>query len=465
MKEFSQKLQLVYSKLFDNNIDKFTEAFIDYEKFKKDKNTQENFFTNRKIVLRRWLIKDTSCTFDFQKSFKNYKIAHYKLGTEPLFLLEDFKTNTLTHFQERLSNYIQQKQRAYINTNYKYIYKFNELQEKIEHYEIKNWIKSKEDETIIELLYNKHMIQGTFAFHDNNNIFITMKIDKLRQYLLFHDNNDSNSNYLVGTSMGYLPLDHKVPYAHKAILAKELLDKDNIDLQFILNEIESISAIENRYNPNLQEIKINPFIRYNNQFKKYHKFFSRLASKKFKKNFYYRLAFKEFYAIKELFKKVSNKESYFIFNHNKAFLELIKTLEEIRDTKLHIVMEFKEKNIFLETNYKVEEIKNRFFKLSTHGIETTIIFVINSLKEKPSMLENVYKEISKHNIKIKLVQKNTIVNEVNSLDFAFIHIGDQRDFVLADPLRDSKDVFKLFIDEVTMEEYRIDYRKILDKSI
>ncbi len=63
-----------------------------------------------------------------------------------------------------------------------------------------------------------------------------------------------------------------------------------------------------------------------------------------------------------------------------------------------------------------------------------------------------------------MVEKEKIIHKVNSLDFFFIHLGDERDFVLADPIRDNKDVFKLFINEVTLDEYRSDYRKIDAKS-
>jgi hypothetical protein len=466
MEEFTQKLRIIYTKLFDEDMEKFTEAFIDYSKFKREKKSQKEFFINRKIVLRRWLLKGIRCTPDFQKSFNNYKISHYQLGTEQLFRIDDFrKVNNIANFEKRLNAYLQQKQRAYINTDYQYIYTFNETKEHIESYHIRGWFKGEDAETIIEVEYKEKRHRGTFAFHDDNNIFITLKVDNITHYLLFHDSNDSGSNYIVGTRMGYLPTDNKVPQAQKIILAKEKLDKDDIELQFILNETESISAIENRFNPNTQEIKISPFVRYHYQFRKYHKLFSRLLSKKFRQSFYYRLAFREFYALKRLFEKVANSDSYFIFNYNRAFFELIKTLEEIKNTKLNIVMEFRDNNIFLESNYKIREVKRRFFNLSTHGIETTLIFIVDSIQEIPLSLKTLLKDMKKYKIDTRLTARETVINDVNSLDFAFIHMNDERDFVFADPLRDSKDVFKLFIDEVTMDEYRIDYGKIFDRSI
>ena len=462
MEEFSQKLQLIYTKIFDEDIDKFTESFIDYSKFKREKNTKEEFLNNRKIVLRRWLLKGISCTSDFQKSFKNYKISHYKIGVEPLFRLEDFKNGNRAYFEKRLNSYMEYTQRAYVNSDYRYIYKFNELLEKIDTYEITAWKKSKEEEIVIDIEYNHNIYKGTFASHDENSIFIIMNIDNITHYLLFHDNNDSN--YIVGTSMGYLPTDTKVPKSQKVIFSKQRLDSKDIKYQFILNEVESISAIENRFNPNMQEIKINPFVKYHNHFKKYHRLFSRILSSKFQQSLYYRLAFREFYAFKRLFEKVSRGESYFVFNYDRAFFQLIKTVENIQNTPLYIVMEFNHNNIFLELNCKAKEIQNRFFELSSFGVETTVIFVIDSIDKSHIGLEKVLEKMKKHSIDVRLIEKESIVHEVNSLDFMFIHIGDERDFVLADPLRDSKDVFKLFIDEVTMDEYRIDYGKILDNS-
>jgi hypothetical protein len=463
VKEFTEKLQLIYRKLFDEDIEKFTEAFIDYEKFKKDKNSKNEFFTNRKIVLRRWLRQGSYCTSDFQKSFKNYKISLYKIDNEPLFRLKDFRNSNLAYFEKRLDIYIKQQQRVHINTDYRYIYLFNRLKESIESYSIIDWSKSeeREDEIAILLEYNNHRYRGTFAFQSDNNIFLTMRVEEITHYLLFHDNNDKQANYIVGMAMGYLPIDNKVPHAQKAILAKSILNSSDIELLFILNETESISAIENRINSNIEEIKIDPFVKYHNQFKKYHKLFSRLLSKQFKQNFYYRLAFREFYAIKRLFEKVSKRDSYFVFNYHRAFFEMIKTLEEIKNTQFYIVMEFNETNLFLDSNYKIQEIKRRFFNLYNYGVETTIIFVVDNIAPN---LQNLLREMNRYNIKTKVVERIDIIYEVNSLNFAFINIGDKRDFVLADPLRDNKDVYKLFTDEITMDEYRVDYAKILSKS-
>jgi hypothetical protein len=257
-----------------------------------------------------------------------------------------------------------------------------------------------------------------------------------------------------------MPKDNKVPYAQKVVLAKNSLENEP-QLLFILNEAESILALENRFNPNLQEIKISPFVRYHNQFKKYHKLFSRLLFQNFQQNFYYRLAFREFYAIKRLFEKVSKEDSYFVFNHHRAFFELVKTLEMIKNTQLYIVMQLNEKSLFWDSSRKVKKIKDRFFNLYKYGIDTTFILVLDSTQNRPTEL---LEEMQKYHIQTRTVQKDEIIQEVNSLDFAFIHMGDHRDFVLADPLRDSKDVFKLFIDEIMMDEYHMDYEKILDCS-
>jgi len=50
--------------------------------------------------------------------------------------------------------------------------------------------------------------------------------------------------------------------------------------KFILNETESIVAIENRLTPNLSEILSEPFLRYTNKLKRYHTFFSRIVTKR-----------------------------------------------------------------------------------------------------------------------------------------------------------------------------------------
>ncbi len=472
MNSFTQKLKLIYTKLLNENIDQFTEAFIDTHKFDKHKwshkakqLSRQAFFLNRKTVLRRWLLKGIDCTADFKKSFKHYQIAQYQFRGEALFRLEDFTNNdNLPDFERKINAYLHHQQRAYINTDYCYIYAFNQEHETIYSYTITQWIKGEHNKTIIEVEYNNHLYKGTFSLREDNNIFITLQIATNTLYLLFHDNNDSSSNYIVGMSMGYLAKDNKVPRAEKVILAKEKLDTQESELPFILNETESISAIENRLNLNTQGLKINHFVKYSNIFKKYHNLFVRLIAKKFQQNFYYRLAFKEFYAFHRLFEKVSNQESYFIFNYQRAFFELIETLEAIGNIPVYIVMEFHENNLFLQSTHKDLTTKERFFNLSNHGIERHLIFIVDSLDMLSVKFKKILKELEQHNIKVRVVTKETIVHKVNSLDFFFIHVGDERDFVLADPIRDNKDVFKIFTNDITMDEYRTDYKKIFEKS-
>ncbi|MBU1668095.1 hypothetical protein KKC13_06715 [bacterium] len=473
MENFTQKLILIYTKMFREDIDKFTEAFIDYNKFDRNKfnfeseeESHKQFFSNRKTVLRRWLLNGNKCTPDFQKSFYNYKISTYRFQGETLFTLDDFREeHNLTDFEKKIDAYLLYQQRAYINTDYRYIYAFDEEQEALQSYTITKWIKGDRDRVTIHLEYEGKTYSGTFSLQEDSNIFMTIKIEQITLYLLFHDTNDSSCNYIVGTSMGYLTKDNIVPRATKVILAKQKLNSSDIDLQFILNETEVISAIENRLNLNNHDLKVNPLVRYSRTFKKYHTLFSRFVEHKFQQNFYYRLAFREFYAIYKLFERVSKKESYFIFNQQRAFFELIKTLEAIKDIPFYMVMEFTSKNIFLQSTQKDIEIKKRFLNLQNYGIESHLIFIVENTKTISHELEMLLKEMHEHQITVRVVCKEKIIHEINSIDFFFIHLKDSRDFVLADPLRDNKDVYKLFTNRLTMEEYRIDYQTILNKSI
>jgi len=466
MDGFTQKLRLIYTKLFNEDMDKFTQEFIDNNKFEKnDQQDRKQFYLNRKTVLRRWLNKEISCTTDFQKSFQNYKISRYRFHGESLFTLNDFKSSTdLETFEQKIDLYLQYKQEVYINKEYKHLYLFSEEKEEILLYNIVKWEKGKESDISITIEQNQNIYTGTYALQEDHNIFISMKIEKISLYLLFHDNNDSSCTYIVGTSMGYLAKDNKVPRAEKAIFSKELLDTENIELQFILNETESISAIENRLNLNMEEVKTDYFVKYSNKFKKYHNFFNRLIQKKYYQNFYYRLAFKEFYAFHRLFERFSKKETYHIMNYQRAFFEAIKTLESIKDIPFYIVTELTEENLLLGLGKKEVNIKQRFLNLFEHGVNTTIIFIVEEHQTLSTACKELLIEMQKHNIEVRVVIKEKIIHEVNSIDFFFIHEEDKKDFVLADPIRDNKDVFKLFINEVTLDEYRTDYHKILNKS-
>ena len=474
MDGFTQKLRLIYTKLFNEDIDKFTEALIDHHKFPKhrfdldsEEDNRKQFFLNRKTVLRRWLLKGTSCTPDFQKSFPHYKLSSYQFKGKPLFTLDDFRrSDNAELFEDKVEHFLHNRNRVQIKTDYTYIYTFCEVENRILYYKIVKWIKGKGNEIVITIEKDGSFYKGTFSLSDENNIFITLRIDNITLYFLFHDNNDTSCPYIVGTSMGYLPQDNKVPRSQKVIFSKAELDEDAFDLQFILNETESISAIENRLNLNFKDVKVTHFVKYANKLKQYFSFFTRLGQEKYKERFYYRLAFREFYALQKLFQRVSKKETYFVYDYQRALCELIDTVESIKNIPLYMVMELNDKSIFLELNQKNLEIKKRFLNLySTVHVSTTTIFVVDEIDNISENIKKLLNKLLKHNIEVHLVNRNDIINEVNSLDFIFIDLKDKRDFVLADPIRDSKDVYKLFTNDVNMDEYKIDYKRFLRKSI
>lgn len=473
MNRFSQKLQLIYVKLFNEKIDDFTEALLDHTKFDKAKfdlgsesENRQQFFLNRKTVLRRWLQKGTTCTPDFQKSFSNYKLAQLELEGSALFSLNDFRNNdNLKYFNQQIEKYLKKQTRVHLKTDYQYIYSYCEVKQEIYFYKIIEWIKGEHNQTLIKVQRNEKEYQGTFALSDNNNIFITLTIEHVTQYFLFHELNDTSSAYTVGMRMGFLKEDNIVPRSQKVIFAKKQLDIQALELNFILNETEVLTAVENRLNTKVIEKHINYFSKYAHLLKKYFNFFNLLGKNQYRDFFYYRLAFQEFNIIQKLFKKIANKESYYIFDYPQAFLEMLNTLESIQSISLKVVMQLNEDNLFSQPNIPSMKIKKRLLSLyATSNIKTNIIFVIQEHEPISHANHELLEEMQKHNIEVQLIQKEHIANSVNSLDFSFIDLNDERDFVLADPIRDSKDVYKLFIDEVTMDEYKADYQKFLTKS-
>ncbi|NOZ90201.1 MAG: hypothetical protein GXO60_02825 [Epsilonproteobacteria bacterium] len=470
MKIFTKKLQLIYNKLFENDLDKFTKAFIDDNKFNIDKfdtnNKQkayEQFFFNRKIVLRRWLRDGIKCTNDFQKSFNYYKISKYMYKGEPLFKLDDFKNSSnLLEFEKRIDDYLIEKKRVHSPIDYRYIYLYSDNKKDIYYYEIVEWKKGVGLDMKIELSLNQESIKGSVSLLDNGELFITINLTQTKQYLLFHDSNDNYTNYTVGICMGFSPKDNKVPRAKKVILSKEILDTKRLDLHFILNSIEILPAIENRVNKNIDELDHNLLIKYTQRLKRYYLFFQELIKNRFNKSFYYRLALKEFNSFKNLFEKVIKGNSYFVYNYQRAFYEMIKTLENIKNIPLYVVQELTPNHYLVQSGYQEMKIQNRLYNLKDYGIDINLIVVIESHIDKE--VELAIKIMIEKGINVKIVEKAKIIHQVNSIDFAFINRGDKNDFVLADPLRDSKDVYKIFTNKVEMEEYFSDYYKILNRS-
>ncbi len=470
MNAFSQKLKMIYVQLTNENMNNFTEMLIDYSKYDKnkftmdsDRESKEQFFSNRKTVLRRWLNRGTTCTPDFQKSFSNYKLSKLHIKGNPLFKLSDFiKEDNLEYFDRQIEKYLKYQRRVQVTVDYKYIYSFSTLTQTISYYEIIEWEKDSKGETTLLLDKNAQQFKAKFQLLDNN-LFITLQKDDNQLYMLFHDNQDNSSTYITGMSMGYLSSDNKVPMSKKVIFSKKLLK--NKELEFMLNETETLLAIENRFSTNLELFQVNHFLKYVNKLKNYSKFFKRLRKTSYKELFYYRLAFSEFYSIKKLFKRVSKKESYYIMDFQRAFLELLKTVESIENIKLQVVMQLNEESPFLKSSYRDLEIRSRFLNLyQKHKVKTTIIFVIDSDTELNTHKKYLFSEMTEHHIEVRTILKENIIHDVNSLDFTFIHLHDKRDFVLADPIRDSKDVYKIYTNELTMDEYRTDYERFINKS-
>ena len=472
MEIFTKKLRLIYTKLFKSNIDSFTKAFINKNKFNIEKfdtedenKAYEQFFHNRKIVLRRWLQRGISCTRDFKKSFAYYKISKYKYRGEPLFTLDDFqRDDNLLEFERRLDAYIKEQERIQTPIDYRYIYLYSEDLNSYLYYKIIEWKKGNGFEMIIELTssIDDEVTQGRVSLESENNIFITLNIDGIKHYFLFHDNNDNLSKYTVGVSMGFSPNDNKVPIAKKVILSKEILDMSILDFEFILNRTEILSAIENRVTKSIDNPIINPLAKYIERLKNYYIFFSNLIYRRFKKNFYYRLALKEFNSFRKLFQRVVYKESYFTHNYHRAFYEMLETLKDIKNIPLFIVQEFSPSHFLVKVGYQERKIQESFFDLTKYGIEINLIVVID--KDLSEEVKTVMDSMVERKINIRVVKKSDIIEEVNSIDFAFIDTKTENDFVLADPLRDSKDVYKIFINSITMEEYHSDYYKIYTKS-
>ena len=467
MDNFTQKMRLIYSKLFNGEIDSLTKDFIDSSKFNKEKHqSYKKFFSNRKILIQRWLRENnTHCSKDFQKSFKNYKISLHQFRGQPLFTVDEFKkSDNLKEFEERLDLYLQYRQEVHINKDYKHIYSFCNEREEIFYYSIVKWEQNPENRIIITLEKEGKLYQGIYSLEEGNNIFLTISEDNTTHYMLFHDTKDNSCAYIIGVSMGYLTKDNKVPRSQKVVFSKKKLDRDDLLLHFILNETESISASENRFNPHSSEIIRDYFCKYTTKLKQYHTFFSRLVTKSYNQSLYHRLAFREFYAFYSLFERFSKRESYFIMNFQRAFFEAIKTVESIKNISFQVVMQLNDDNLFFAISDKDFKIKNRFLSLSSCGIDSTIVFVVDDDNNLSLKYQNLLTEIAKESLTVRVVKRDSVIHKVNSLDFFFIYTGDERDFVLADPIRDSKDVFKLFINEVTMDEYRIDYRKIVYAS-
>ena len=126
MLDFQKKIKFLLKNLYNNELNKLTEAFISFSPL-KDKSTQ---LRSRKVTIRKWIDEKNKINtpHKFQKDYQNYTISQLKFrdGRE-VFSFRAFDDWSLDKFEDRFREYTEDTKSKYISLeHYQYIYYYYE---------------------------------------------------------------------------------------------------------------------------------------------------------------------------------------------------------------------------------------------------------------------------------------------------------------------------------------------------
>jgi hypothetical protein len=464
---FKQKMNFIFSKVCNKDLDNFTHLF-----WIKGKTT----FENRKYNLNKNWIKNATISKNFPKEYDLYSFSSKNIHGKKLFKdADDFLNTDLKNFKKIIQSYIDYKNTiiAPKDLNYKYLYNFSfnvmEYSPNIDHYYIEH-LDSGNDEIEIRVTAPKNKESLKIKSYTG-----TLKLQKNRIILTFSNNEDyisaifnpelanRHTKFLVGVGTGISDNNDKIPISKKVILTKKPVE-DIEELYLTLNETERISAKENSYKfKNDNKNPINSHLeKYIKKIARLDSLFKRLSQQGHFTSFYEQLAFKEFSATHNLFQKFQKHHSFYIHYRKRILDTLIESHKNEPYKKLYIVMPiYKGENLFEQQSNKAIALQNTLKELSKN-VQIKIVFIVKDCN-KPFKQEFItfLKEVSSL-MKIHFAFKEKIEYEVNSVDFFFT---DKDDFVISKELRTDISAFQLYKHKNTIDIYHAFFRTILNRSI
>lgn len=144
MVDFQKKIKFLLKNLYNNELNRLTEAFISFSPL-KDKSKQ---LRSRKVTIKKWIDEknEIKTPHKFQKDYQNYAISELKFrdGRE-VFSFRAFDDWVLDKFEDRFREYKEDKKSKHISLeHYQYIYYYYEESKSLAyikiHYEESNQV-------------------------------------------------------------------------------------------------------------------------------------------------------------------------------------------------------------------------------------------------------------------------------------------------------------------------------------
>ena len=464
---FKLKINFIFEKISNKNLDKFTELFWIEEK---------TTFENRRYNLKKNWLKKATVSKNFTKEYERYHFSSKNINGKKLFRdADDFLNSDLDDFKQRIQAYIDSKNRVIApkDLDYKYLYTFSEKIEKeksnIDYYQLK-YLNSYNGEVDIEVIAPKSKKSLNIKPYKG-----TLKLQKNKIILSFSNNEDyistifnveltnRHTKFLVGVGLGILDNNEKIPISKKVILTKEFIENVE-ELYLILNETERILAEENTYkfkheDRNFISSHIEKYVK---KIEKVDTLFKELSNQGLFPSFYEQLTLKEFSATKNILQKFQKNQSFYIHYRKRILDILIKSHKSKPYKKLYMVMPiYKDENIFEQQTDQAIKLQNEFKNLS-NSIDIEIVFVLKECNRGFSDEFITFLEEASSSMKIHFILKEKIEYGVDSIDFIFT---DNSDFVITKSLRTNITTFQLYLYKNTIDDYHAFFRKIVNRSI
>lgn len=474
----------MYQTLFSQKIHYLYEALNSYQRLSKKEFTsylrnhklQHPSLENRYKTIQKWFEGgiEKPTRFDFDE----YPISSWQIdGGKRAFSYESFMEETSKDdFEAQVDAYIEYKQRAKYNFEYKYIYFYDIKRREITYNSI-NIIEERDaNRHKVEITPAQEYIEnGMDTFKGTLNIegdyyYFDVKNSYKRAALYFMQGRSYRSEDRIEGIALSLAYHNGLPHAHKHILTKTKLSKEEYEqLYLTANESEYIRIdpnYENLYDDTLKSKHLSKLHREINHIVSYIQKSEKLLPKEIGEDIYIKLFQHHFSTLYHISQKVKMNKSYHRYdqrNLTKIFLSIIYKKDKNIECNIIYPTFERELSLFDEHDKNAIDYLNFSIELSENGLKTNRIFIVNSYESMSDYCLLSLEKLAHAGVNIKIVLKDEIKSlKLSSYDLIY---DSQQEYAMYRSDIEKRSIFKITQDREKIKEMHHNFEKINDKSI
>jgi len=249
MENFKKKIELVYKKIYSQNINQLTKAFLPVL------NPTKTQIRSRKITINKWLKGEITTPYHFQSDYNKYPISKKITEKgEPLLPLEAF-SRSLEEFEKRLNDYENNQPSKETPLNeYQYIYIYSEDKNKLVYIKI-TYLENDQVEMVANNYNIQRVYRGRVELHRDSGILHYLVSSEFEKIFFSFSNLQIKLNtrcYGLQLSKSLLK---EVPMSSLVLLSKKILTEE--EKSFFITRMNSSN---NLFAQNMKESKEESFI-------------------------------------------------------------------------------------------------------------------------------------------------------------------------------------------------------------